>query len=210
MRTFPQSVFIRRSSGLAALLACFLCLAPALSRAQDVLTYHNNNARTGLNSKETILTPANVNSATFGKLFTLTVDGLVDAQPLYLHAVSTASGTQNLLIVVTENDSAYAFNADSGALVWQVTALKANETASDNRGCGQVTPEIGITATPVINRPKNSNGIIYLVAMSKDSSGNYHQRLHALDAATGNELHNGPVDISATYPGTATTVPAAL
>jgi hypothetical protein len=202
MRILPQSVFIRRSSSLAALLACFLCLAPALSRAQDVLTYHNNNARTGLNSKETILTPANVNSATFGKLFTLTVDGLVDAQPLYLHAVSTASGTQNLLIVVTENDSAYAFNADTGALVWRVTALKANETASDNRGCGQVTPEIGITSTPVINRPKNSNGIIYLVAMSKDSSGNYHQRLHALDAATGNELHNGPVDISATYPGT--------
>jgi hypothetical protein len=202
MPSLRQSVFIRRSPLLAALLACFLGLVPALSHSQDVLTYHNNNSRTGLNSKETILTTANVNSATFGKLFTVTVDGLVDAQPLYLHAVSTASGIHNLLIVVSENDSVYGFDADSGALVWQVTALKSGETASDDRGCGQVSPEIGITSTPVINRPKNSNGVIYLVAMSKDSSGNYHQRLHALDAATGNELYKGPVDITATYPGT--------
>lgn len=203
MGFLTHSAFLRRSSSSIALLACFLCLAPALSHSQqDVLTYHNNNSRNGLNSKETILTLANVNSATFGKLFTVTVDGRVDAQPLYLHAVSTANGTQNLLIVVSEHDSAYAFNADTGALVWQATALKTGETPSDDRGCGQVSPEIGITSTPVIDRPKNSNGVIYLVAMSKDSSGNYHQRLHALDAATGNELHNGPVDISATYPGT--------
>jgi len=202
MPSLTQSAFIRRSPLLAAFLTCFVCLAPVLSHSQDVLTYHNNNSRTGVNPKETILTPANVNSATFGKLFAITVDGLVDAQPLYLHAVSTGSGTLNLLIVVTENDSAYAFNADTGALAWQVTALKSGETASDDRGCGQVSPEIGITSTPVIDRPKNSNGVVYLVAMSKDSSGNYHQRLHALDAASGNELHNGPVDITATYPGT--------
>ena len=201
MRSSSLSIFIRRYSSLAA-LTCFLCLAPKLCHSQqDVLTYHNNNSRTGLNSKETTLTPANVNSATFGKLFTVTVDGLVDAQPLYLHAVSTASGMHNLLIVVSEHASAYAFDADSGALVWQVTALKSGETASDDRGCGQVSPEIGITSTPVIVRPKNSNGVIYLVAMSKDSSGNYHQRLHALDAATGNELHKGPVDIAAQFPG---------
>src|SRR5580692_12235002 len=178
MRFLPQSAFIRRFAqhkpSLAALLACFLCLAPALCHSQpDVLTYHNNNSRTGLNSKETILTLTNVNSATFGKLFTVTVDGLVDAQPLYLHAVSTASGTHNLLIVVSEHDSAYAFDADTGAQVWKVTALKSGETPSDDRGCGQVSPEIGITSTPVIARPKNANGVIYLVAMSKDSSGNY-------------------------------------
>jgi hypothetical protein len=207
MQTLPQSAFMprfaHRKTGLAALLACFLSLAPALSHSQqDVLTYHNNNSRTGLNSKETTLTLANVNSATFGKLFTVTVDGLVDAQPLYLHGVSTSSGTHNLLIVVSEHDSAYAFDADSGAPIWQVTALKSGEVPSDDRGCGQVSPEIGITSTPVIDRPKNSNGVIYLVAMSKDSSGAYHQRLHALDAATGNELHKGPVDIAASYPGT--------
>ena len=126
MRFLPQSAFIRRfahrTPSLAALLACFLCLAPALSHSQqDVLTYHNDNSRNGLDSKETALTLANVNSATFGKLFTVTVDGLVDAQPLYLHGVSTSSGTHNLLIVVSEHDSAYAFDADSGAPIWQVT-----------------------------------------------------------------------------------------
>src|SRR6202142_1399184 len=74
-------------------------------RAQDVLTYHNNNTRTGLNSAETTLTLANVNSTSFGKLFTLTVDGLVDAEPLYLSAVPVQGATHNVLIVATENDS---------------------------------------------------------------------------------------------------------
>ncbi len=171
--------------------------------AQDVLTYHNNNGRTGLYSAESTLTLSNVNSASFGKLFTVSVDGLVDGEPLYLSAVPiSGSGTHNLLIVVTENDSVYAFDADTGAAIWHISALKSGETPSDDRGCSQVTPQIGITSTPVISRPKGSNGVIYTVAMSKDSSGDYHQRLHALDATTGNELYNGPVDITAKYPGT--------
>jgi hypothetical protein len=171
--------------------------------SEDVLTYHNNNARTGLNSTETTLTLSNVNSSLFGRLFTLSVDGLVDAEPLYLSAVPiSGSGTHNLLIMVTENDSVYAFDADTGAQIWQITTLKAGETPSDDRGCSQVTPQIGITSTPVISRPTGSNGVIYVVAMSKDSSDNYHQRLHALDAPTGNELNKGPVDIAAKYPGT--------
>jgi hypothetical protein len=175
----------------------------ACAFAQDVLTYHNNNGRTGLYSAESTLTLSNVNSASFGKLFTVSVDGLVDGEPLYLSAVPiSGSGTHNLLIVVTENDSAYAFDADTGSAIWHISALKSGETPSDDRGCSQVTPQIGITSTPVISRPKGSNGVIYTVAMSKDSSGNYHQRLHALDATTGNELYNGPVDISAKYPGT--------
>jgi hypothetical protein len=181
---------------LIAVLAC----ASALS--QDVLTYHNNLSRTGLDPGETILTPANVNSAQFGKLFTIPVDGLVDAQPLYLSAVSVAGVTHNLLIVATEHDSVYAFDADSGKQVWHISALKSGETTSDDRGCTQVTPEIGITSTPVITRPKNSDPVIYVVAMSKDTSGNYYQRLHALDATTGAELYKGPVTISAKYPGT--------
>lgn len=175
----------------------------ACAFSQDVLTYHNNNARTGLNSSETTLTLSNVNSASFGKLFTVSVDGLVDGEPLYLSAVPIqGSGMHNLLIVVTEHDSVYAFDADTGSPIWQITTLKSGETTSDDRGCGQVEPEIGITSTPVISRPTGSNGVIYTVAMSKDSSGNYHQRLHALDATTGNELFNGPVDIAAKYPGT--------
>jgi hypothetical protein len=183
-------------------VSVFACVA-SLAFSQNVLTYHNNNARTGLNSSETILTPTNVNSTSFGKLFTLSVDGLVDAEPLYLSAVPIAgNGTHNLLIVATEHDSVYAFDADAGSLIWQISTLKSGETTSDDRGCGQVSPEIGITSTPVISRPAGSNGVIYTVAMSKDSSGNYHQRLHALDAATGNELYKGPVDIAAQYPGT--------
>jgi hypothetical protein len=188
---------------MAAVLAASLIAAASSVQAQQVLTYHNNNARTGLNNTESTLTLSNVNVSQFGKLFTLPVDGLVDGEPLYLSAVPIqGSGTHNLVIVVTENDSVYAFDADTGTQIWHISALKASETPSDNRGCSQVTPQIGITSTPVISRPSGSNGVIYTVAMSKDSSGDYHQRLHALDATTGNELDNGPVDISAQYPGT--------
>jgi hypothetical protein len=185
------------------LAAGFLAVSSMCASAQQqVLTYHNNNQRTGLNSAETTLTLSNVNSGMFGKLFTLSVDGLVDSEPLYLSAVTVQGGTHNVLIVATEHDSVYAFDADSGTQLWKISTLKSGETASDDRGCGQVTPEIGITSTPAISRPVGSNGVIYVVAMSKDSSGNYHQRLHALDATTGNEINNGPVDIAAKYPGT--------
>ncbi|MFY9791993.1 MAG: PQQ-binding-like beta-propeller repeat protein [Candidatus Sulfotelmatobacter sp.] len=181
---------------------CLLTAGAPGAFSQNVLTYHNNNQRTGLNPSEATLTLSNVNSTSFGKLFTLTADGRVDGEPLYLSAVPIpGSGTHDLLIVVTENDSVYAFDADSGAVIWHVTTLKSGETPSDDRGCGQVTPQIGITSTPVISRPTGSNGVIYTVAMSKDSSGNYHQRLHALDATTGNELYKGPIDIAAKYPG---------
>jgi len=178
----------------------FILIASALS--QDVLTYHNNNARTGLNSSETQLTLSNVNSTSFGKLFVLSVDGLVDAEPLYLSAVPISGVNHNLLIVATEHGTVYAFDADTGSRIWHITTLKSGETTSDDRGCSQVTPEIGITSTPAISRPKGSNGVIYTVAMSKDSSGNYHQRLHALDATTGHELYKGPADIAAKYSGT--------
>jgi hypothetical protein len=107
-----------------------------------------------------------------------------------------------VLIAATEHDSVYAFDADSGTTIWQVTALKAGETPSDDGGCGQITPEIGITSTPVIDRTSGPNGAVYVVAMSRDASGNHHQRLHALDLTLGTELFGGPVDVQATYPGT--------
>lgn len=186
----------------ALLTLSLLAILCATAYSQDVLTYHNNNARTGLNNKETTLTPANVNVAHFGKLFTIPADGLVDAQPLFLSNLTIAGVTHNVLIVATEHGTVYAFDADSGAKLWNVTTLKSGETTSDIRGCGQVSPEIGITSTPVILRPQTGHPVIYVVAMSKDSSSKYHQRLHALDATTGAELHGGPVDISAKYPGT--------
>ena len=167
----------------------------------DVLTYHNDIARTGANTKETVLTTTNVASATFGKIGNFSVDAKVDAQPLYASAVAAPSnGTHNLLIVVTENDTVYAFDADSGSIVWQKSMLQSGETASDDRGCNQVSPKMGITSTPVIDRSRGPNGAIYLVAMSKGSA--YHQRLHALDLATGAELFSGPNEITASFPGT--------
>ena len=178
-------------------------LCAALGSAQtDVLTYHNDNSRTGQNLTEKILTPSNVNSATFGRLFTLAVDGKVDAQPLIVSGLAIPNrGTHNVVFVATEHGSVYAFDADSGASLWQVSMLKSGETPSDNRGCGQVTPEIGVTATPVIDRTAGPHGTIYVVAMSKDGLGNYHQRLHALDLTNGADQFGGPVDIQATYPG---------
>jgi hypothetical protein len=178
-------------------------LAKAAPEFKGVLTYHNDNMRTGRNTSESTLTLKNVNSNTFGKLFVISTDGRVDAQPLYLPSVSiTGNGTHNVLFVATENDTVYGIDADSGSTLWQVTMLASGEVASDDRGCGQVSPEIGVTSTPVIDPTVGPHGTIYVVAMSKDSSSNYHQRLHALDITTGAEQFSGPVEIAAQYPGT--------
>lgn len=175
---------------------------PASTSAVDMVTYHNDNTRTGQNLNETVLTLANVNSSQFGKLGLLPVDGKVDGQPLYLANLTVAGQRHNVVFVVTEHDSVYAFDADSGAQLWKVSLLGAGETPSDDHGCSQITPEIGITSTPVIDRQRGPNGVIYVVAMSKDASGNYHQRLHALDVTTGAELFGGPTEIQASFPGT--------
>jgi hypothetical protein len=194
--------FIRKSVGPLLLLSLGLVMAPR-AESQDVLTYHNNPARTGLNDMETVLTPSNVNSASFGLLFNLMVDGKVDAQPLYVSSVNIpGNGIHNLLIVATEHDSVYAFMAGQGVQLWHASVLKQGETTADPPvNCDQVYPQMGITATPVISRSQGPNGAIYVVAMSKDSQGAYHQRLHALDLATGAELFGGPTEIQASYPG---------
>jgi len=174
--------------------------APAF---KGVLTYHNDNMRTGRNLSETLLTLKNVNSTTFGKLFVIPTDGLVDAQPLYAPNVNIpGNGTHNVLFVASEHGTVYGFDADNGSTLWHVTTLAAGENSSDDRGCGQVTPEIGVTSTPVIDLTAGTHGTIYVVAMSKDSSANYHQRLHALDITSGAEEFGGPVNIAAKYPGT--------
>jgi hypothetical protein len=184
--------------------ATILLFCMAACQAQvNVLTWHNDNSRSGQNLNETIFTPGNVNASTFGKLFAIAVDGKVDAQPLYVASLEIrGSGFRNVLYVVTEHDSAYAFDADTGAQLWHRSMVGAGETSSDARGCSQIVPEIGITSTPVIDLNIGAHGTIYLVAMSKDAAGAYHQRLHALDITTGSEQFNGPVEIAATYPGT--------
>jgi hypothetical protein len=197
------SVVVSNAIGTATSSAAVLTVNPAPPATTDVLTYHNDIGRTGQNLTETTLTIANVNSSTFGKLGLYSTDGLVDSEPLYASNVAVPNnGTHNVLIVATEHDSVYAFDADSGATIWHVSTLKTGETTSDDRGCSQITPEIGVTSTPVIDRASGPNGAVYVVAMSKDSSGTYHQRLHALDLALGTELFGGPVDVQATYPGT--------
>ncbi len=184
--------------------AANLALTVAGAAGANVTTYHNDNARDGWYSSETTLTPQNVNSATFGKLSELAVDGKVDAQPLYVSGLSIAGQTHNVLIAVTEHGSAYAFDADTGTQLWRVTSLANGETTSDDHGCGQISPEIGITDTPVIDRSAGANGTLFFVAMSKDASSKYHQRLHALDLATGAEQAGSPAEIQATFPGTGT------
>ena len=170
----------------------------------DVLTYHYNVFRQGSTLQETTLTTSNVNSNSFGKVGFYAVDGKVDAQPLYVNKQFIGGATVNALYVVTENDSVYAFNATTGRQYWRVSVLASGETPSDTHNCSQISPQIGITATPVIDKGTApfGDGAMYLVAMSKDSSGHYHQRLHALDLRTGAELFGGPVEIAATYPGT--------
>ena len=176
--------------------------APAGSPA-NVLTYHNDNARTGLFASEKILTPRNVNSRDFGKIAFLSVQGLVDAEPLYVSQLTIARRKHNVAFVATEHDLVYAFDADTSAQLWRVSLLGPDESPSDFRGCGQVKPEIGVTSTPVIDLQAGPHGAIYVVAMSKDSSGKYFQRLHALDITTGGELDDSPQTIEATYPGSA-------
>jgi hypothetical protein len=198
-------VVVSNAAGNVTSNTAMLTVNPGTSNSSvDVITYHYDNGRSGQNLNETALTAANVNSTTFGKEGEFTVDGLVDAQPLYLSQVAIGGQKKNVLYVATEHGSVYAFDADSingttSTFLWKTSALGSGETTSDNRGCGQVTPEIGITSTPVIDRSRNA---IYVVAMSKNSSGTYFQRIHALDLTTGQELFGGPKNITANYPGT--------
>ncbi|PYU27256.1 MAG: pyrrolo-quinoline quinone [Acidobacteria bacterium] len=192
---------VTNAAGSVTSNSATLTVVTSLPLGTDVTTFHNDNARTGQNLTETTLTPANVNSQTFGLLRNLLVDGKVDAEPLYLSQLSLAGGVYNVVFIATEHDSVYAFDSDTGAQLWKVSMLGSGETTSDSRGCGQVSPEIGITSTPVIDRKAGPHGTIYVVAMSKKGS-TYFQRLHALDVTTGAELLGGPVTIQATYPGT--------
>jgi len=208
----PFEVIVGNTAGaLTSDVAMLTVTAASAPAGTDVPTYKNDLSRSGQNLTESTLTLTNVAPATFGLLHNLTVDGKVDAQPLYLSQLSVAGAARDVVFAATEHDSVYAFDADTGALLWHVSLLRAGETTSDSRGCSQVIPEIGVTSTPVIDRAAGAHGTIFVVAMSKDTASNYHQRLHALDLTTGAELLGGPTEIAATYAmaggGTATFSP---
>lgn len=196
-----------KSCVLAAFSVGFCAIGLAAQTA--VWTYHNNNARTGANTTETILTPGNVNAQQFGLLERVPVDGDVYAEPLYVPGVQLSNGqTRNLVFVATENDSVYAFDAQ-GALdgagttpVWVDHFTDPSQgivpQSSEGVNCWDLTPDIGITGTPVIDL---TTGTLYVVAETMEN-GQPVQRLHALDLATGAEKFGGPVVISAAVAGT--------
>lgn len=164
-----------------------------------VLTNKYDTYRTGQNPNETILNTGNVNANKFGHKLSYPVDGQVYAQPLYVPNVNINGGTHNMVIVATENDSVYAFDADQNLQLWHASFINPpNITAipSSDTGCGDLTPKIGITSTPVID--PNTN-ILYVVAATKEN-GLYFQRLHAVDITTGNDVSQ-PTTIKARVKG---------
>lgn len=197
-----------RKVSSAVVFIWVICALLVTACAQvSVTTSKNDNSRTGQNPDETILTPDNVNVRSFGKLFSHPVDGYVYGQPLYVPNLIVNGSRHNVVFVVTEHDSVYAFDADSNkgmnsAPLWHDSFINPAEgittASSDDVSCYDIQPEIGITSTPVIDA---ETGTIFVVAKTKEN-GSYYQRLHALDIRTGAEQPGSPIVISATVKGT--------
>ena len=179
-----------------------------------VYTYHNDLARSGANTREYALTTDTVSTSSFGKLFSCTVDGAVYAQPLWVANLTIAGARHNVVFVATEHDSLYAFDADATTCsqLWKVSLIDGSHGGSSTEttvaagasgnlvglGYGDVSPEVGVTGTPVIDPATN---ILYVVSKSVDASKTvFHQRLHAIDLVSGAEKAGSPVNIAATYP----------
>ena len=193
----------------------------AITDLAGVTTFHNDLARDGANTHEFALTPANVNASTFAKLFSCAVDGAIYAQPLWVPQLTINGAKRNVVFVATQHNSVYAFDADASPCItlWHFSLLDsahgggtgtAGETSVPSsppnnvvgQGFGDITPEVGITGTPVIDPATNT---IYAVSKSivpNSSPLTFFQRLHALDLVTGGEKFGGPLNISATVPGT--------
>ena len=185
-----------------------IILTLKLHAQANVLTYHNDLSRSGLNPSETILTPSNVNDLQFGQLFKYPVDGDVYAQPLYMSGVTISGTVHNVIFICTAHDSVYAFDADSnagasGGLLWHVSlgtsAATPNNTFGNRYGAyGDIVPEVGIIGTPVIDPATNT---LYVDAFTNDSGTTYYHRIHALSIFNGSEQLGGPLLVQATYPG---------
>jgi Chitobiase/beta-hexosaminidase C-terminal domain/Legume lectin domain len=199
------------------IFAWFLLLwAPGIlaqtSTPVPVLTWRYDLSHAGQNTNETALNPSNVNVNSFGKLFALPVDSTVYAQPLYVPGLKMSDGlVHNVLFAATENDSIYAFDADSNGGVnanpiWRVSLLTTAYGAASgatavpwqDSGSPDVSPTIGITGTPAIDPATNT---MFVVTSTKEN-GLYFSRLHALNIITGKEQPNSPVNITGTVAGT--------
>src|ERR1700722_989908 len=188
-------------------------LPPPINIAPNVLTSRYNNSRSGANTNEFLLTPANVNVSTFGRLFSYPVDGYVYTQPLYVANLTIpGQGTHNVVFVASENDTVYAFDADSnlgtnGGLLWQtnlgVAILSDNNEFGGRYGAPfpDLVPKVGITGTPVIDL---ASGTIYMSVTTREvtSTTNYYHRIHALNITNGTEQPYSPVVVTASFPGT--------
>ena len=211
---YRQEFAAHKLRGIALVFS--LCFALSSLAQTNVTSQHNDISRTGQNLNETLLTPSNVNSSSFGRLFYYVVDGYVYAQPLYMAGVQMGAGTpqagttHNVVFISTQHDSVYAFDADSnlGANaqpLWHITLLDAAHGAaagatpelSSDFGYTDVVPEVGITSTPVIDPTTNT---LYVVGKTKEN-GSYFYRLHALDITTGAEKFGGPVTLSGSVAG---------
>ena len=193
---------------LAGLFAVSLAGWAGAGYGQNVTTQQYDATRAGVQSQETVLTPANVNTATFGKVLSFPVAGHVYAQPLYMSGLTMGDGTvHNVLFVATEQDKVYAFDADgknpAQGYLWVQTLLAAGETyvSHNDVNSGDIYPDIGITSTPVIDPV---TGTIYVLAKSKSATGalQISQKIHALSLVDGSEKFNGPTALTATVPGT--------
>jgi hypothetical protein len=191
---------------IAALYISLLGLSSLSVSQVAVTTQHNDGGRTGQNLSETVLNTSNVNVNTFGKLFSLQVDGQIYAQPLYLPNLDIQGTIRNVVYVATEHNSVYAFDADNASQVaplWQVNlgtsvpsqdiCTVTGDTDPDDCPYEDLTPEIGITSTPVIDP---NTAIMYVVAKTKNNNdSSYHFFLHALDVRSGAEQLGGPIEI---------------
>jgi hypothetical protein len=187
-----------------AISVCWYLLSSLSWSQVSVLTYHNDIQRTGQNLLETILRPGNVDSGSFGKVFSLSTTGNIYAQPLYMPNVTiSGKGTHNVVFIATESDLVYAFDADgkSSTPLWSRSFVDSSDgitTVPQGDVGGPITPEYGITSTPVIDP---GSGTMYVVAFTKES-GKYVQRLHALDITSGKDKSGSPVVITASVKGT--------
>jgi hypothetical protein len=177
----------------------------------SVLTYQYNNSRTGANINETILNPSNVNVSTFGKLHSFPVDSLVYGQPLYVPGLQIAGGVHNIVFVITENNSVYAFDADYkvSTPLWHtriglpVPCSASQPVPGSNCNLVYLTSVIGITATPVIDLTQGTHGAIYVEGRTDpNNAGKYFHVLHKYDLSTGKDMSGSPVVINGSVHGT--------